>query len=553
MSRSYPIGSLLLLAKSPEFPLGSKSIEMEITQDCPDYLESTDQTSKADEKYYILDGQQRITSIARVFLNAYPKQCYYFDLKAMLKSHLDLERKTSWIVSQDVRLSPDRKMNGKRLRGDIILNQEKADIFVSEYIEDSQDFPEYQTGTPEARRSAREAAAKIKGIFETIRNYKVPVVIVEPDSGIESVCRIFETINSTGTKLTTFDLAVARFYPQIDLRELWESMRKKHRILENFDVDGEHVLKIVYLVTASHDESYRYIEPTRGNLMGLKTESINEEWEKASESLAKAYEFAKAQGARPKTLPRDSILVSLAAVRSLMLSERGTDLLDNWKEHDLIRRWYFSNAMQASQSQASNYQIGLDFQALWDYVRDGKQLECPKVTLNTEMILTSSNTPNVIYKALQNILDTTIRKDLISGNAISSESVLDSHHIFPKNSDKKYKLPISMLNSICNRIPVLSHSNRSLGEGYPQDYLKEIVDRARNEGTLGDFSRRVRDCFIPGDPEHPEWLDSFSIDRFEEFCRKRADLIIERVGEIIGSSLQTVSPSSDDEVEDDDD
>ena len=551
MSRSYPIGSLLLLAKSPEFPLGSKSIEMEIAQDCLDNLESTDQTSKADEKHYILDGQQRTTSIARVFLNAHPKQCYYFDLKAMLKSHPAEE--TSWIrVPQRGKSSPDRKMNGKWLRADIILNQEKADIYVSEYIEDSEDFPEYQTGTIEARRAAREAAAKIKGIFEIIRNYKVPVVVVEPDSGVGSICRIFEIINSTGTKLTIFDLAVARFYPKTDLRELWLSTQGKHRILKDFDVDGERVLQVLYLVTATRNKGYRYIEPTRSNLMKLTTESINEEWEKASDSLAKAYEFAKAQGARPETLPRHSLLVSLAAVRSLILCEQGVDPWRKGENHDFIRRWYFSKVMQASRAQASNYQVSQDFQALLEYARTYRPPEIPMVILDVERLL-KLKPSDVRYKSLQNIFAITLRQDLLSGNIINTESQLHDHHIFPKGASKKCSLHKSILDSICNRVPMLSSSNQSLGEGYPQEYFKEMVDRARAHGSLGDFSRRMRDCLIPGDPGDPQWPDSFSIGRFEEFCRKRADLIIGRVRDIIGSSLQTVSPSSDDEMEDDDD
>ena len=547
MSRSYPIGSLLLLAKSPELKLSSRCIEAEIAQDCLDELESTVQTNGADEEYYILDGQQRTTSIARVFLNAHPKKCYYFDLKAMLKLHP--EEETSWIIAQQRGMSsPDRKKNNKLLRADIILDQEKADIYATEYIEDSGDFPEYKKDKTEGRR----AAAQIKGIFEIIRNYKVPVVVVEPDSGVESVCRIFETINSTGTKLTTFDLAVARFYPKPDLRELWLSTQEKHPILRDFDVDGERILQVLYLVTATRNQKYKYIEPTRSNLMNLTTEPINEEWERASESLAKVYEFAKAQGARPETLPRHSLLVSLAAVRSLVFQDQGVEPWPRRENNDFIRRWYFSKVMQASRAQSSNYQVSQDFKGLLEYARTGNQPETPTVSLNAEKLLTLKPS-DIRYKSLQNIFAITLRQDLLSGNSIKDDSQLHDHHIFPKNAGKKHGLNKSMLDSICNRVPMLASSNESLGEGYPQVYLKDIADRARNEGTLGDLKGRMRDCLIPGGPEDPEWPDSFSIDRFEEFCRERADLIVTRVSEIVGNSLQKSSPSSDDEIEDDDD
>ena len=547
MSRSYPIGSLLLLAKSPELKLSSRCIEAEIAQDCLDKLESTVQANGVDEEYYILDGQQRTTSIARVFLNAHPKKCYYFDLKAMLKR--DTPKETPWIIAQQRGMSsPDRKKNNKLLRADIILDQEKTDIYATEYIEDSGDFPEYKKD----KTAGRRAAAQIKGIFETIRNYTVPVVIVEPDSGFESVCRIFETINSTGTKLTTFDLAVARFYPKPDLRKEWLRTQEKHPILKDFDVDGERVLQVLYLVTATRNQKYKYIEPTRSNLMNLITEPINEEWEKASESLAKVYEFAKAQGARPETLPRHSLLVSLAAVRSLVFQDQGVDPWPKRENNEFIRRWYFSKVMQASRAQSSNYQVSQDFKGLLEYARTGNQPETPEVRLDPEDFLTLKPS-DIRYKSLQNIFAMTLRQDLLSGNSIKDDSQLHDHHIFPKNAGKKYGLNKSMLDSICNRVPMLASSNESLGEGYPQVYLKDIADRARNEGTLGDLKGRMRDCLIPGSPEDPEWPDSFSIDRFEEFCRERAGLIFTRVGEIVGKSLQKSSSSSDDEIEDDDD
>ena len=554
MSRSYPIGSLLLLAKSPKLKLSSRHIEAEIAQDYSDKAENTSPTNEVDEEYYILDGQQRTTSIACVFLNAHRNTCYYFDLKMMLKSYR--EEETSWIVVQKRgKLSPpDRKKNNKLLRADIILNQEKADIYVAEYIEDSGDFPEYQ----EDKNAARQAAAKIKGIFNTIRHYRVPVIIVERDSGVESICRIFEITNSTGTKLSTFDLAVARFYPEPDLRKLWLSTQEKHQILKStdtdkdkgFDVDGEHVLKVLYLVTAIRNK-YKYIEPTRSNLMSLKTESINKEWDNASKSLAEAYKFAKAQGARPETLPTHSLLVSLAAVHSLMFSDNGIDLFDSWKNHAFIRRWYFSKVMQSSQLQASNYQISQDFQVLLKYARNGERPEFPQVTLNVDTIL-KLKPSNALYKVLQNIFAITLREDLRSGSEIDSKSRLHDHHIFPKNAGKKYGLDKLMLDNICNRVPMLAESNQSLGEGYPQVYFKEIADCARKEGTLGGLKTRMRDCLIPGDPDDSQWVDSFSIDQFENFCKKRAKLIISRVHEIIGDSLQ-VNTSPDDELMEDDD
>ena len=208
--------------------------------------------------------------------------------------------------------------------------------------------------------------------------------------------------------------------------------------------------------------------------------------------------------------------------------------------------------MQASRAQASNYQVSQDFKVLLEYIRTGKRPEIPTVSLDVEKILMLKPS-DVRYRSLQNIFTITLRQDLLSGNSIKDESQLHDHHIFPKNAGKKHDLNKTMLDSICNRVPMLALSNQSLGEGYPEAYLKEIADRARKEGMLGDLKRRMRDCLIPGDPEDPQWADSFSTDRFKEFCQKRAELIVARVSEIVGCPLQNVSHASDDEVEDEDD
>ena len=545
MSRSYPIGSLLLLAKGPTLRLADQPVNAEISQDRT--CESSIQTSHSEEKHYILDGQQRITSISRVFLNnADQTRRYYFDLEEMLDLGAYDKHQDSWI---DITLCSHRKRvldkesKGQYLSPDIILDQKESHKHVSKYIRSRKDFDEDK---------GIDAESKIIGIFEAIRSYKVPVVIIEQDSGLESICRIFEKVNSTGARLKTFDLAVARFYSEeVDLKELWLRTQEEHRILKDFEVDGERVLQVLYLVMAIRSQK-KYVEPTRGNLLSLNPDQIKREWRNSSESLAKTYRWAQAQGAQPKrngaksTLPSDSVLLSLAAVESL----EGNILND----HIFIRRWYFSKTIQTGVSQSLNYQIGQDSLELWKYVKDRIRPELPQVTLSVETLLKPISS-DIRYKALQNVLATTIRQDLISGEIIHPESILHNHHIFPKSFRKKDGRLGEKLDSICNRITILSQSNRHLSDKPPQTYFKDMVDNARTEGkaTLRDLKRRMEHCLIPGDPEDPQWPDSFSIDRFEEFCRKRADLIIERVSEIIGSSLQTVSPSSDDEIEDDDD
>lgn len=550
MSRSYPIGSLLLMDKTENLVLWSRDIAAQIRNEV-DVCGGDPNASEKDTISYILDGQQRTTSIARVFLDADPKICYYFDLKAMFEKHHTVEE-TSWIKAlRRGKMSPDRKSRNKLLRADIILDQKRADVYVSEYVEDSGDFPEFEND----KQKARQASALIKGIFETVRNYKIPVVTLERSSNVESVCRVFETINSTGTRLTTFDLAVARFYPDPDLRKLWRETLDKYATIRDFDsagqrstrsgIDGEQILQVLYMFVASRS-GRRSPEPTRGNLLDLKrmlpADDITTNWDRAASALSKTYDWARAQGARPETVPSRSILVAMAAIRCLHGDSYTGEV---WQDHEFIRRWYFSKIMQSGASKASNYRIGLDFGSLREYVENGTLPDVEEVKLDIGGVM-RLKTSDVRYKSLQNIFATTIRQDLVTGDSISSKSELHDHHIYPKILGSRESLEVKMLDSICNRVPILDKSNQTLGDEYPEIYFGELAQQARRQGTLEGFARRLRDCVIPGDPRDETWAEIFSVSKFDEFCQQRARLIIERVREIVGDSLRESSINEDD-------
>lgn len=168
-----------------------------------------------------------------------------------------------------------------------------------------------------------------------------------------------------------------------------------HRILGDFDVDGEEVLQVLYLSLAAQGGAYP--EPARGNLLSLDGHEIEVGWEKSASSLAQTYGWAKSQGARPRTLPSHNALVAMAAIRNLSQGESGGEI---WENHDLIRRWYFGKIMQAGAPQTSNYRISLDFAALRQYVEGQKALEIQEMKLDVK-ILMKVRPSDVRYKVLQ--------------------------------------------------------------------------------------------------------------------------------------------------------
>jgi hypothetical protein len=548
VSRNFPIGSLLVLAESsPSMPtLAARPIDATIAAldkdeepglPAPDAVESARQ-----DRYYVLDGQQRLTSLVRVFLDAGTDKSYYVDLKRLFDQFVpnggqQWRRDPSempWVRAlKRKQPNPERRERNRYLRSDAVLESEKCLIFVQEYFEDTGDFGDRLADKTERRK----AAAAVNKVFETIRNYHVPVVVIDRDSPLEAICRVFETINSTGTRLTTFDLAVARFYPQPDLRTLWNEECNQYDVLKRFAVDGERVLQVLALWRAT--DSGQYLEPTRTAILGLERDFIQKRWSDAAKHLAEAYEWAEAHGASPKYAPNDSTLVTLAAFFGRADGA--------WRQQTVgfstvLEKWYFSKLLQSGSRQATNYNVGRDFRDLWTWHEDGKVPPCPTVNLD-EQALIDIRPSDVRYRTLHALLAINARFDVRTGQPLRPQEVED-HHIFPISFARSEKLLRRHLDSICNRLLISADTNRHLSDRPPEEYMGEIAIEARKNGIEARVDERLRAAALPGSIRERDFATRFKISAFDQFLRDRAAKILGHVREAIGDSLTAVTKSS---------
>lgn len=538
IARNYPIGSLLILGRNEQVPLKSRRLNAEypIKQENERLQDETFDEPSA-ESYYVLDGQQRLTSVARVFLDAHPSRNYYFDLKRMHK--LFSEESTSWIISRARgKKNPDRKDNNRLIRTDVALDQEKCDIYISEYMEDSGDFPEFEAD----RALARRASAKLKGIFETIRNFSIPCVALENDAPLESVCRVFETINSTGTRLTTFDLAVARYYPSPDLKALFESSVDTHPILSEYDMDGERILQTLSLFSLR--EKDKFPEATRSVLLSLKPEYISQKWDMAALHLAETCKWVGELGATAKTQPPPGILVSIAA--TLMCHPKS---LEDSNFATALKKWFFCSTLAANPSPANNYKIGDDFRKLCAFLETGQAIIFPSVFFSSQELIEIRHISDSRYKAIQAIMRTVTREDLLTGRPLSGD--LEEHHIYPYSLNKS-GIHKNKLNSIANKIIVSKKTNRDISNTNPEKYITDLIETNRAQGTLTQLQNRFRSSLLPFQTDNPAPLDTASSESFDSFLEARARLIIDRICEVVGDAWQTSIEQEDKDLDDDD-
>jgi hypothetical protein len=395
------------------------------------------------------------------------------------------------------------------------------------------------------RPAQRKAVAKVNRVFETMRNYQIPLVIVDRGDSTEAICRIFETINSTGTRLTTFDLAVARFFPQPDLHSLWQQSKARHSVLERFAAEGERVLQIVAI--ASGYEQRSYVEPTRGTLLNLTGKEILQRWDDCAESLAHALEWIETHGAVPGIQSNDALLVPLAYFLGKVTAQ--------WKAQNpsfnaILERWYFSHSLQQGARQASNYKIGQTVSSLHRWLTDGQLPDIPRVRLDSTEVLKLAKT-DARYQAILALLRWKGGTDLWTEEQLKPDDVED-HHIFPAALAKREGIARRVLDSVANRILVSKPTNRSLSDRLPRDYIGRLLREAERSGTLNAKLDQLLAACLPVERDIEATLAKLDPTNIHAFLEARADLILKRVSLVLGDSFEA-APASVLPGEDDDD
>lgn len=465
----------------------------------------------------------------RVLLQGTPDSAFYFDLQEMQQIDSSDRNPSAWIV----RRRASQKMPLRYLPSDIALDKDRSSIRVQEYF-----FEQSQPADRSHREESYRSAARVGGYFETIRNFQVPLVIIDRSDSTEAICRIFETINSTGTRLTTFDLAVARYFPRPDLQQLWLDTNAKFPILRHFEVEGERLLQVIALLEA--DETGQYLEVTRGALLSLDRNNIERRWEFASKALADAYDWAERHGGVPRLLANESMLVPLAFFFA--------GVTETWKhEHpgyaDVLARWYFASILQQGARQAGNYRVTLATIQLRDWLQSKSEPVVPEVVLGASDILSLSKTDNR-YRALHALLRWNAPNDIWTGEELKFAEVED-HHIFPASSSKRTGVSRKHLDSIANRLLVSTSTNRKLSDRMPDDYLASLPREAEKAGTASAKREMLAKACIP-------ISESFAPESCMKFLEARVELLIARCRHLIGDRFRTsLGPESaqDDEID----
>lgn len=531
IQKMYPAGSLLFLQVDRDRKLIKEEKFFGTDDEMVNYKET---------EYLVLDGQQRLTSCYCVFYNK-GKFSYYLDLKKLY----ELYRKTGNLDNIEF----DDYIENKKLNNSPLPQLSQNGLLSFSYLRDRENdlIPTLKTYKDDLRKDSNNKdyidfldvsfEQCIKGIFK----YRFPIIILPKNLSLDAVCKVFQTINTTGLKLSPFDICVAKFMiDDIDLKDKVDNVLEDYSAIETIfneeSLDGTTILQIIALLVGV---------PSNQNKLAnnLKKEHIITWWDKAVKGLDNTLQILdNSVGAGTqkslKLLPYTPMIPVIASA----LVKCNFEKMNQGEQSSIIQiitKYYYFSAFSMRFTEGASTKTIEDAKMLADWFITG--LEPTEVLRgidwNTETLkftklghafacgfLTAinKNSPNDFYK-----------NERVGVGVSIAESQL--HHLFPKK-EYSVKLDKKQINSIFNQTFLTSETNNYIKSDSTQRYLDKIITQT------GKTEKSLRSIML----KHMINEDAFKAckeERFEDFLSCRISMLraflVDEIGLVVNEVQQS--------------
>lgn len=207
--RGYPIGSLLFMPTSGQLKIVGRQ------------LRSSGAKLDRGGIFYVMDGQQRLTSLFNIFVASDEREHYFYDLLSMLCEQFPDHHLAEFVFDpsgQRADIDTDCFCRSFKRRKDCSPVRHSARFIACDVVISNR-FAEHVNDYLDLLRSRNVPAERIREYlnflteaFSSVSRFEVPVVEIMQDASLAMVCRVFEKVNSSGQKLTPMDLLNAKSF-----------------------------------------------------------------------------------------------------------------------------------------------------------------------------------------------------------------------------------------------------------------------------------------------------------------------------------------------------
>ena len=441
---------------------------------------------------YVLDGQQRITSIFGIFQNSLTAE--------------DGET-TEW-TDLFFEINSEESIPFKYLED--VTNYDPTKFFPLKYVFDLRNSMKVISDLDYS------LAEQIVELYERFSKATIPVERFESEEP-KYVATVFERINRQGVELDTFQLlSVWNWREDFDLQEKFDEVAEELEPFGFKEVGSDLLLKCCSAVVRNR------VDPE--DFMKLPGSEVRNKFQEIQTGIFRAIDFLKDElnVFSLKLLPMENILAVLA---SFFASSQKQPPPVPQEQKEVIKKWFWRACFSQRYARGGAKSTDVDLAEVQN-LKAGKphKLGEFEVPLDTSFFVKNSfRMGSVATNTFILLLAQGKPLNFIQGTKISLQDVLSQgnrkefHHIFPKAYlGQKYK--DAQINCLANFSLLARTDNNKINNQPPSKYRREMP------GNDQTFQEIIATHLCPA--------NAFTDDNYDDFLVSRAELLLQKAKEL---------------------
>lgn len=444
---------------------------------------------------YVLDGQQRITSLYAAFKGAKirkegeKKDTNYSEIYVDLNGNIN---------NDDDQIVVSYEPEGDSITLHKVLNFTEYLIDIKEKYSDEQ--------------------------FKTIYNYSQAFstydfsIIMLHKEDVNSAIEVFTRINTGGKTLTLFEIMSAKTYDEaqnFDMEDKFQELMQELEDINYHTISSSVILNTLSLILSKSKECKRKV------ILQLNKQEIIDTWDEVISAVKDSIDYFRTSYRIPVStiLPYDSLMVSFAYFFYYHKSQR-KEITGN--QIKLLEEFFWRMSLSSRYSRSTESRLAQDIKRINQILKDNRPSYTDvKVNLSPQdLIDTNFRTADGYCKAILCLLAYHEPKSfqdngkvILDNSWLKVSSSKNYHHFFPKAYLKRNN--IQNENSIVNITLVSASLNKArIRAKAPSTYIKEFLAQ-NNKLPTSMKSHLIND------------INDFGVmdDNYEIFLEKRAEAI----------------------------
>lgn len=462
---------------------------------------SLPEPDKSDYIYYILDGQQRITSLYAmkagvVFTSENGDLVDYKDIYIDLT--VDINSENDIVVTE--------KLNSDCVSVYNILNTKLTSLF--------KNFPNYED--------------KIEAYKNKLESYNFSTITLS-EYPMDIACDVFTRLNTGGTELSLFEIMVAKTYDEkrdFDLSKKFAEIVNGEDESKNLEVtkfDTINGILVIQCISAIINKEIR-----RKDILLIERAKFIDTWETMRSSLFHAIDFVRTKIGVPvsQLLPYQSLLIPITYFYA-----KNNYQQPNQIQTKLLKQYFYWASLTWRFSSAVEGKIALDLKKIDKIIKEKKpeygneMIEISKQDIAETWFSAGNAYCKAILCLFASLSPKSFTSDsitILDNSYLKQANSRNYHHFFPKSHLEKKGYEAYQYNSIANITLIDESLNKNdIRAKSPKVYITAFMKENEN------MSETLKTHLID--------LDTFGVldDDYDIFLEQRSKLIAKKINAIL--------------------